>query len=173
MYFKRIHEIRVKEHILSDYFDVITHNTWVNFDRLDTHLTLEVRDDKKHRLKEGKDDVGYIEKEGDKVMFRPNDDYYQKDMFYGNFDVSDGLVFLVCVKHYEDEINDSIRMSILKVGEYLLDNNRPLQVKNVVVYPTEEGDDYTCDLLIPFTGFDFTKYSTSSSGSLRGFQLKM
>jgi len=171
--YKRIHEIRVKEHNLSGYFDHITHNTWVSFDRLDTHLTLEVRDDKKHRLKEGKDDVGYIEKEGDKVMFRPNDDYYHKDMFGGNFNVSDDFVFLVCVKHYENETNDFIIMSILKVGENLVDNNRPFQVKNVVVYPTEDGTDYTCDLLIPFTDFNFTGYATSSSGSSRGLQLKM
>ena len=38
-----------------------------------------------------------------------------------------------CVKHYENETNDFIIMSILKVGENLVDNNRPFQVKNVVV----------------------------------------
>ena len=171
--YKRIHEIRVKEHELSGYFDHITHNTWVSFGRLDTHLTLEVRDDKKHRLKEGKEDVGYIEKEGDKVMFRPNDNYYHKDMFYGNFDVSDDFVFLVCVKHYNNEKTSSITMSILKVGENLMDNKRPFQVKNVVVYPTEDGTDYTCDLLIPFTDFNFTGYATTTFNALRGSQLKM
>ena len=94
-------------------------------------------------------------------------------MFYGNFDVSDDFVFLVCVKHYNNEKTSSITMSILKVGENLMDNERPFQVKNVVVYPTEDGTDYTCDLLIPFTDFNFTGYATTTFNALRGSQLKM
>ena len=168
--YKHISEISVKEHTLSNYFDDITHNTWVSFGKVDTHFTLEIRYDKKHRLKEGRYDIGYIEKVGDKVMFRPNGistANYDEKMFYGDFDVSEDLVFLVCVKHENN-------MSILKVGDSLFENNRSIQVNNVMVYPTEEGDDYVCDLVVPLTNFNFTGYAKSSSGSSRSrLQLKI
>jgi hypothetical protein len=115
---KHVDEISAKSFDIVDYYDHITHNTWVHMGRNIT-LRLDYNKDKQHRLvdtttSEEEDlNVGYLKKAGGKVIYHTAAD---ERIEINKDDMQVHLAVVVVSPDEEEEVDEE---KILKVGHYL------------------------------------------------------
>ena len=181
---KYVYRVGVKAHKLKDYFDDITHDTWVQLSPTVRPANLHFKRSRKHKIKRGESEIGKLKKVNGRIMLsQPSSPA---------IDVSDGVVFLVYVQHYDNEDHEGDRKeSILKIGQYLeeyVDDDfsaRPIynriRVNDIMIYKNQGENFYRCKLKVngedewvPWTDFYFTRYAERLySRSSEGYQLKL